>query len=194
MAFQRKMKPAIGVKAPFPGFIDPALAPLIDKAPKGERWNPRDQVRRLTASNSTSPTRTPRCSPAPESTGPALQENRRRCVPDQRRPGHPRRRSAGAGRRRHQAFSVLQNELKGRSTKSVMVPFDLLYLNGYYLRKLPLEERKSHLKKLIAKTAIQFSEGFEVDGREMYKHACSVGLEGVVSKVRDSRRLCAEGQ
>jgi bifunctional non-homologous end joining protein LigD len=38
MAFQRKKKPSIGVKAPFPGFIDPALATLIDKAPKGERW------------------------------------------------------------------------------------------------------------------------------------------------------------
>jgi bifunctional non-homologous end joining protein LigD len=60
-------------------------------------------------------------------------------------------------------------------------------INGYDLRKLPLEERKSHLKKPIAKTAIQFSESFEVDGTEMYKHACSVGLEGVVSKVRDSR-------
>ena len=27
----------------------------------------------------------------------------------------------------------------------------------------------------------------EIDGREMYKHACKTGLEGVVSKVRDSR-------
>ena len=35
-------------------------------------------------------------------------------------------------------FSVLQNELKGKSTKIVMVAFDLLYLNGYDLRKLPL--------------------------------------------------------
>jgi bifunctional non-homologous end joining protein LigD len=48
-----------------------------------------------------------------------------------------------------------------------MVAFDLLYLNGYDLRKLPLAERKMHLKKLIAKTAIQFSESFEVDGPEM---------------------------
>jgi len=84
-------------------------------------------------------------------------------------------------------FSVLQKELKGTSTKIVMVAFDLLYLNGYDLRKLPLVERKAHLKKLIDKTAIQFSESFEVDGREMYKHACKTGLEGVVSKVRDSR-------
>ena len=82
-------------------------------------------------------------------------------------------------------FSVLQNELKGKSTKIVMVAFDLLYLNGYDLQKLPLIDRKSHLKKLIAKTAVQFSESFEIDGREMYKQACKIGLEGVVSKVRD---------
>jgi bifunctional non-homologous end joining protein LigD len=87
----------------------------------------------------------------------------------------------------------LQNELKGKSTKIVMVAFDLLYLNGYDLRKLPLVERKMHLKKLLAKTDIQFSESFEVDGREMYKHACSVGLEGVVSKLRDSRYSSGRG-
>jgi bifunctional non-homologous end joining protein LigD len=63
----------------------------------------------------------------------------------------------------------------------------LLYSNGYDLRKLSLVEQKSHLKELIAKTAIQFSESFAVDGPEMYKHACSAGLEGVGSKVRDSR-------
>jgi bifunctional non-homologous end joining protein LigD len=55
-------------------------------------------------------------------------------------------------------FSVLQNELKGRSTKIVMVAFDLLYLNGYDLRKLPLLKRKAHLKHPIADTDIQFSE------------------------------------
>jgi bifunctional non-homologous end joining protein LigD len=84
-------------------------------------------------------------------------------------------------------FSVLQNELKGKSDKIALVAFDLVYLNGYDLRKLPLAERKALLKKLIAKTAIQFSESFEVDGPEMFKHACRIGLEGVVSKVRDSR-------
>jgi bifunctional non-homologous end joining protein LigD len=90
-------------------------------------------------------------------------------------------------------FSVLQNELKGKSHKIAMVAFDLLYLNGYDLRKLPLVERKALLKKLIAKTAIQFSESFEVNGPEMFKHACDVGLEGVVSKVRDSRYNSGRG-
>lgn len=38
MAFQRKKPPAIGVKAPLPGFIEPALATSIEKVPSGERW------------------------------------------------------------------------------------------------------------------------------------------------------------
>jgi bifunctional non-homologous end joining protein LigD len=84
-------------------------------------------------------------------------------------------------------FSVLQNELKGKSTKIVMVAFDLLYLNRYDLRKLPLFERKALLKKNIDGTDVQFSESFEVDGGEMFEHACKTGPEGVVSKVRDSR-------
>jgi bifunctional non-homologous end joining protein LigD len=67
-----------------------------------------------------------------------------------------------------------------------MIAFDLLYLNGYDLRKLPMIERKALLKKTIDKTNIQFSESFEIDGREMFKHACKTGHEGVVSKVRDS--------
>jgi bifunctional non-homologous end joining protein LigD len=83
-------------------------------------------------------------------------------------------------------FSVLQNELKGTSDKIVMVAFDLLYRDGYDLRKLPLLERKAMLKRLIGKSAIQFSDSFEVDGPQMFKHACGMGLEGVVSKVRDS--------
>jgi bifunctional non-homologous end joining protein LigD len=43
-------------------------------------------------------------------------------------------------------------------------------------------------------TDIQFSESFEVDGPEMYAHACKVGLEGVVSKVRDSRYPSGRGR
>ena len=91
-------------------------------------------------------------------------------------------------------FSVLQNELKGKSTKIALIAFDLLYLNGYDLRKLPLIERKTHLKKIIDGSDVQFSESFEVDGKEMFAHACKVGLEGVVSKVRDSRYQSGRGR
>src|SRR5438874_1862536 len=38
VAFQRKRPSAIGVKAAFPGFIEPALASSIEKVPSGSRW------------------------------------------------------------------------------------------------------------------------------------------------------------
>jgi bifunctional non-homologous end joining protein LigD len=82
-------------------------------------------------------------------------------------------------------FSVLQNELKGQSIKIVLVAFDPLYLNGRDFRKLPLHQRKSQLKKIVAGTDVQFSGSFEVDGQEIFEHACRTGLEGFVSKVRN---------
>lgn len=38
MAFQRKKPEPIGLKAPLPGFVEPALASSIDKVPSGARW------------------------------------------------------------------------------------------------------------------------------------------------------------
>jgi ATP-dependent DNA ligase len=38
VAFQRKNPEAIGIKAPYPGFTEPALATSIEKVPGGERW------------------------------------------------------------------------------------------------------------------------------------------------------------
>jgi ATP-dependent DNA ligase len=72
-------------------------------------------------------------------------------------------------------FSVLQSELKGRSTEIVMIAFDLRYLNNHDLRKLPLIDRKALLKKTIAETDIQFSE-FRGRRRGIFKHACKTGL------------------
>jgi bifunctional non-homologous end joining protein LigD len=186
VAFQRKKPEAIGVKAAFPGFIEPALASSIEKVPSGHRWVheikfdgyrvqlhiANDDIKIFTRRGNDWTKRFNKIAADAYliSAGSAIIDGEI-VVP------------AADGTT---DFSVLQNELKGKSTKIVMVAFDLLYLNGYDLRKLPLVERKSHLKKLIAKTDIQFSDTFEIDGGEMYKHACSVGLEGVVSKVCDA--------
>jgi bifunctional non-homologous end joining protein LigD len=85
------------------------------------------------------------------------------------------------------ALSSSSSGSGGKSDKIVMIGFDLLYLNAYDLRKLSLDERKTHLKRLIAGSEIQYSNSFEIDGAEMFAHACGLGLDGVVSKVRDSR-------
>src|SRR5882757_9643841 len=187
MAFQRKKPVAIGIKAPYPGFVEPALASSIDKVPSGERWiheikfdGYRVQVHLVNEAVKVFTRR-----------GNDWTKRFRKIADDA---WHV---SAGSAiidgevvvpsENGTTDFSVLQNELNGRSKKIVLVAFDLLYLNGYDLRKLPLFERKALLKEIIAETDIQFSESFEVDGREMYKHACKTGLEGVVSKVRNSR-------
>jgi bifunctional non-homologous end joining protein LigD len=187
MAFQRKKPVAIGNKAPMPDFIEPALATSIDKVPSGERWVHEikfDGYRvQLHISNGAVKIFTRRGNDWTKRfrniADDAWHVNAGSAIID----GEVVVPSADGTT----DFSVLQNELKGRSDKIVMVAFDLLYLNGHDLRKLPLFQRKSMLQKLIAGTDTQFSESFEVDGQEMYKHACKTGLEGVVSKVRDSR-------
>jgi bifunctional non-homologous end joining protein LigD len=184
--FQRRKPTAIGVKAPLPGFIEPALASSVEKVPSGSRWihevkfdGYRVQVR---LANETVSVFTRR--------GNDWTKRFRKIASDA---WHIKAGSAiidgevvvpaanGAT-----DFSVLQNELKGNSTRIVLIAFDLLYLNGRDLRKLPLLERKAELKKIIAGSDVQFSESFEIEGREMFAHACNLGLEGVVSKVRDS--------
>jgi bifunctional non-homologous end joining protein LigD len=187
MAFQRTKPAAIGTKAPFPGFIAPALASKIDKVPSGDRWLHEikfDGYRvQLRIANDDIKVFTRRgydwTSRFRKVAGDAYLINAGSAIID----GEVVVPAADGTT----DFSVLQNELKGKSTRIVLVAFDLLYLNGRDLRKLPLVERKAVLKKLIEKTPIQFSESFELDGQEMLKHACRVGLEGVVSKVRDSR-------
>jgi bifunctional non-homologous end joining protein LigD len=187
MAFQRTKPAAIGTKAPFPGFIAPALASKIDKVPSGDRWLHEikfDGYRvQLRIANNDIKVFTRRgydwTKRFRKIAGDAYLINAGSAIID----GEIVVPAADGTT----DFSVLQSELKGKSTKIVLVAFDLLYLNGRDLRKLPLVERKAVLKKLIEKTPIQFSESFELDGREMLRHACRVGLEGVVSKVRDSR-------
>src|SRR5258705_8838554 len=170
MAFQRKKPEAIGVKAPFPGFIEPELATSIEKVPSGERWlheikfdgyrvqvHLRDAAVKVFTRRGNDWTNRFRKIAADAwhiNAGSAIIDGEV-VVP------------AEDGTT---DFSVLQNELKGKSTRIVLVAFDLLYLNGYDLRKLPLVERKAHLKKLIDGTDLQFSDSFEVDGPDMYSH------------------------
>lgn len=192
MAFQRK-KAAIGVKAPFPGFIEPALPTSIEKVPNGERWIHEikfDGYRvQLHIANEGIHVYTRRGNDWTRRFKKVADDAFLISAPSAIIDGEIVVPVADGST----DFSVLQNQLRGKSDKIVMVAFDLLYLNGYDLRKLPLIERKSHLKKLIARTSIQFSESFEVDGAEMFAHACRVGLEGVVSKVRDSRYASGRG-
>ena len=68
--------------------------------------------------------------------------------------------------------------------------FDILALDGDDLRKLPLHLRKTNLARLLARRADRihlapFEQG-EI-GPDLFKAACDMKLEGLVSKWRDSR-------
>jgi ATP-dependent DNA ligase len=66
--------------------------------------------------------------------------------------------------------------------------FDLIELNGDDLRRDPLEVRKATLRSMLAKAGLglRFNEHLEGDGPTVFAHACKMGLEGIVSKRKDS--------
>lgn len=65
--------------------------------------------------------------------------------------------------------------------------FDLLYLDGYDLRNLPLEERKKKLAAIIvAGDNLRYSDHYEKQGKALFEIARQKGLEGILAKKRDS--------
>ena len=68
-----------------------------------------------------------------------------------------------------------------RPTAAVLCAFDLLELDGEDLRREPIETRKSTLKSLLRgkHAGIAF---FIADGAIVYRQACVLGCEGIVSK------------
>jgi ATP dependent DNA ligase domain/Transposase DDE domain len=62
--------------------------------------------------------------------------------------------------------------------------FDLLELDGEDLRRTPIELRKATLKGLLRRShsGVAFNQHFEADGDAVYRHACALGCEGIVSK------------
>ncbi len=65
--------------------------------------------------------------------------------------------------------------------------FDLLYLDGYDWRRVPLEERKKKLESLILPgEAIRYSDHYPEHGKALFDMAHKKGLEGIVAKKRAS--------
>jgi hypothetical protein len=67
--------------------------------------------------------------------------------------------------------------------------FDLIELDADDLRRDPLVVRKATVASVLARAApgLRFNEHLdEEDGPLVFAHACKLGLEGIVSKRRDS--------
>jgi bifunctional non-homologous end joining protein LigD len=69
-------------------------------------------------------------------------------------------------------------------SEAVLFAFDLLELGGKDLRRTRLEERKGTLAKLVRKSswAVQLNGHIAERGDIVFRHACKLGFEGIVSK------------
>ena len=97
------------------------------------------------------------------------------------------------------SFSLLQQDLKtGRHDRLAFYAFDLLHLNGADLMPLPLTARKDALAKLLERQPqrgpVRLSESLTEPGTVLLRHACKLGLEGIVSKVADSPYRSGRGR
>jgi bifunctional non-homologous end joining protein LigD len=72
----------------------------------------------------------------------------------------------------------------GTVRAAILQAFDLLELDGEDLRSVMLGKRKARLARLLARAppGIALNEHTDADGATVFRHACAMGLEGIVSK------------
>lgn len=86
-------------------------------------------------------------------------------------------------------FQALQKYMRNpRSRNLAYIIFDLLALDGEDLRGRPLAERKETLRVLMRNTPanLHYSQHVRGNGKDCFKAACELGLEGIVGKKADS--------
>src|SRR5579864_6463839 len=84
------------------------------------------------------------------------------------------------------SFQLLQN--RGTENRPMQyVVFDILYLDGQRLFKVPLEDRKRLLRDVVRDSGVlKYSEHVLGAGKAFYHAAREKRLEGIVAKLRDS--------
>jgi len=97
------------------------------------------------------------------------------------------------------SFSALQEALsEGKTGELVFFGFDVLHLDGQDLRGEPLLARKERLEHLFEAAGtegpLRYSEHFIEPGQTMLRHACRMGLEGVISKRADAPYRSGRGR
>jgi bifunctional non-homologous end joining protein LigD len=190
-------KPAVDAR--LPDFVPPSLATLHEHPPRGDQWLheikfdgyrlearlDHGKVRLLTRKGLDW---TRRFKPIAEAIAPldvdsALLDGELVAVDD----------------RGHSSFSQLQTDLKdSRYDRLRYYAFDLLYLEGRDLRNEPLVKRKAALARLLKRegknSLIQNVEHLDDDGPAVFKSACSLGLEGIISKLRNAPYLSGRSE
>jgi len=86
--------------------------------------------------------------------------------------------------------AVFQKLSQRRNDRHVVLyAFDLLELEGQDLRRESIERRKVLLIRLLAKASVglQVNDHIVAPGDVVFRHACQLGFEGIVSKRLGSR-------
>jgi bifunctional non-homologous end joining protein LigD len=73
---------------------------------------------------------------------------------------------------------------RGTVSEAMLYAFDVLELDGEDLRALPLSDRKKRLARMLGgrRLGIVLSDHTDDDGATIFRQACGMGLEGIVSK------------
>ncbi|PDT82478.1 non-homologous end-joining DNA ligase [Sinorhizobium sp. BJ1] len=174
---------------PMPARVDPCIAMLVDKPPKGPEWafevkwdgyrlalhiEP-DRIRIITRGGYDWTHRFPSI----------IAETRQLRLKTAILDGE----AVVLDEQGRSDFGMLQRALGRRPSahepgEIILFAFDLLYLNGRDLRRLPQRERRRMLEPLVAgrEGAIRLSEEVEADGDEFLRVVCELGLEGIIAK------------
>lgn len=84
----------------------------------------------------------------------------------------------------------------GRESEVVLLAFDLLWLDGWDLKEVPLEERKRVLRQTVAEAStprLRYLDHVVGQGAQVFQAACESGAEGIVSKRRDAHHSARRG-
>lgn len=181
-------RPARVAARPLPGFVEPQLCKLVDRAPGGAGWGheikfdgyrlqlrvENGEARLLTRKGLDWTGRFDRIAERASKLPDCMIDGEAVALDE-----------AGAP-----DFAALQAALSDDDTDDlVFYAFDLLFLEGVDLRPLPLRRRKQQLKELLAthklEPSIRYVEHLETAGDAVLKSACRMQLEGIISKRLD---------
>jgi len=95
------------------------------------------------------------------------------------------------------SFADLQAAFQeGKQTYLTYFAFDLLHVDGHNTRELTLLQRKELLAELVgprANSPVRLSEHLYAGGDEVFRKACALGAEGIVSKLASSKYTSGRG-
>jgi bifunctional non-homologous end joining protein LigD len=166
---------------PLADFIEPCLPRLADKPPAGPDWlheikhdgfrimarRDGDRVRLLSRKGHDFASRFPLAAAA------VAALSARSCIIDGE--------AIACDEKGLAVFDLIRRQQHGRAV--ALCAFDLIELDGEDLRRQPIETRKSLKSLLRGKHAgIAFNAHFIGDGAIVYRQACALGCEGIVSK------------